>query len=88
MSESTRAPERVFILVSAKFDAVEAQRIRASIRNAATAAVALEFAEVRHYDEEAVSELARELSTTERPVSLRGLPERQYRILRGTAATG
>ncbi len=80
------SPERLFIHVGATFDTAEAERIRASIRTAATASVALDFTDVRQFDDTALSELARELSDTTRPVVLRGLPERHYRLLRNTSA--
>ncbi len=77
--------ERVFIQVGRTFDAAEAERVRASIREAA-APVALEFGDVNEYEDAAISELARELAVLGRPVSVRGLPLRQYQVLRGTAA--
>ncbi len=78
------SPERIFIQVGATFDTAEAGRIRASIRQAVTASVALDFTDVRQFDDAALSELARELSDTTRPVVLRGLSERHYRLLRTT----
>ena len=77
-------PERIFIQVGATFDTAEAERIRASIRKAVTASVALNFADVRQFDDAALSELASDLSDTTQPVVLRGLSERHYRMLRKT----
>ena len=76
--------ERIFIQVGATFDTAEAERIRASIRKAVTASVALNFADVRQFDDAALSELASDLSDTTQPVVLRGLSERHYRMLRKT----
>ncbi len=81
-----RNPERVFIQVGRTFDAAEARRVRASIRDADPAPVALEFGGVSHYEDAAISALARELSAVTRPVAIRGLPLRHYQVLRGTAA--
>ena len=49
-----------------------------------TASVALNFADVRQFDDAALSELASDLSDTTQPVVLRGLSERHYRMLRKT----
>ena len=88
MTDEKRTPERVFIQVGTTFDAAEAQRIRASIRKAEPAPVALEFGDVSQYEDAAISDLARELADVRRPIAVRGLPLRHYRMLRGTAAPG
>jgi hypothetical protein len=77
-------PERVSIQVGATFDSAEAERIRALLRTSAPASVALDFAEVRHFEDAALCELARELWEATRPVALRGIPVTHYRMLRST----
>ena len=70
--DKRRPPERIPIQVSPTFDIAEAERIRLSIRSSIPAAIALDFAEVRHLGDAAMLELARELWETTRPVALRG----------------
>ena len=79
-------PERISIQISPTFDTAEGERIRLSIRSSIPAAVALDFAEVRHFEDAAMAELARELWETTQLVALRGIPEIHYRMLRSIGA--
>jgi hypothetical protein len=86
MERDEGKPARIYVRVAARLDLAEADRIRETIRGGAGLFVALDFSQVREFEEAGLDALATELSAPARPVALRGLSERHLRRLRPPVA--